>query len=118
MKLTLSRVLASMESGKDYTATRLSLRIGARTAEVLGLLHKLVDNGHVELSRSTPRSLLFRLVEADENRTMVDADDSDQAQTSIATFPVTRVMVGSLSDYDSALMARRDLAMQTRGRNR
>jgi hypothetical protein len=118
MKLSPSCVLAFMKPGQDYTATRLSLLIGATTTMVGDSLRKLVEDGRVEVSRSGPRSSWFRLAKTEGARELAEPDDGTQAQTSVATFPVTRVMVGSLSGYDAALMARRDLVTQTRGRSR
>jgi hypothetical protein len=118
MKLTPSHILAAMRPGQDYTATRLSLLIGARPPKVGDMLHMLVEDGRVTISRSGARSSWFRLADTQGNPKHAEPDGSGQAQTSVATFPVTRVMAGSLSDYEDDLMAKRDLAMQTRGRNR
>jgi predicted ArsR family transcriptional regulator len=114
MKLTPTNLLSRMRRGHDYTATDLAERFSEPTTTVRDMLCTLVEEGRVEMSSKSSRMMRFRLAEARVAASQSDQGGGEAAVTSVATFPVTRTLNGSLCGYDSTLTRHRALAMLAR----
>lgn len=77
-------------------------------------LCELVAHGSVGLRDNGLKAMGYCRNEAGETPSAQQYTDSPLAATSIATFPVTRKLEGSLSGYDSAIQQHRNLAMLAR----
>jgi hypothetical protein len=114
MKLTSASLLQTMESGREYQAGELARRFDTSTAQINNMLCTLVEEGLVRMSSHSSRIIRFeRLSLMPRPPSPVAAADTD-AQTTVATPPVTRQMHGSLRGYEASLLSVRSLAMLAR----
>ncbi|AQH02728.1 hypothetical protein A9R05_27835 [Burkholderia sp. KK1] len=113
MKLTHAILLDAMNSGERYSATKLAQAFGRSTEVVRLLLMALVDEGAVEICAQSSRVTRFQRANGVARAPAGKSHDaSEPVATSVATFPVTRIVTGTLSNYD--LHAHSRLAMLTR----
>jgi hypothetical protein len=109
----VASLLLTMRHGHVYSAANLGRLLGVSVDEITNALCKLVEDGTIRASdigsdghgycRDLPGQTLH-----------AGRDDSQQAATSIATFPVTRKLEGTLSGYEKAMEQHRALAMLAR----
>lgn len=83
------------------------------------MFNTLVDAGLVQVSsRNSPKTVLYQII-SDSSADEAPQPCAQKASgASVATFPVPRVLAGTLSGYTASLMSGRNLALQTPGRNR
>jgi hypothetical protein len=111
MRLTVSNLLSRMQFNRDYSPTYLAQQFNETTATVRTMLCSMVEDGHAEMTSRYPGTVRFR-------RAIPSPANHEQgprcSSTSVATFPITRTLSGSLSDYGATLTRHRSLAMLTR----
>jgi hypothetical protein len=116
MELTTITLLGHMHRGRDYTPTHLAQQFGAPPTVIRDMLYALAEEGTVIISSRSPRMMQFRRADARvrESDPSENGEVEQAAATSVATFPVTRTVHGSLSDYENSLAKHRSLAMLSR----
>jgi hypothetical protein len=111
MKLNVSSLLSRMQYNRDYSPTYLAQQFNETTATVRTLLCSMVEDGYAEMTSQYPGMVRFRRTIASQAN---HERGEDRSPTSVATFPVTRTLSGSLSDYGASLARHQVLAMLTR----
>jgi DNA-binding IclR family transcriptional regulator len=111
MRLTVSNLLSRMQYNRDYSPTYLAQQFNTKTSTVRTMLCAMVEDGYAEMTSRYPGTIRFR-------RTITSQATHERAEerspTSVATFPITRTISGSLSDYGASLSRHQVLAMLTR----
>jgi len=102
-----------MESGREYQAGVLASRFDTSTAQINDMLCTLVEEGLVRMNSHSSRIIRFERLSFTPRPPTPSAADTD-AQTTVATPPVTRQMHDSLRGYEASLLSVRSLAMLAR----
>ncbi len=103
-----------MRAGRAYTASNLARLHGASLDASNSALRELVAEGKLRPCYNARREQAFCSTREEPSPAPDDADGSTQLLTTVATFPVTRRVEGSLTDYGRLIDAHRALAMLAR----
>ena len=118
MKLTLGKLLRSMDPGRKYCASQLAEWFDTSTAQMNDMLCMLVEDGLVRMSSHATGIILFERFAFQAAQRVPRSRNATQLQTSVATPPVTRTMQGALGGYEASLETLRGLAMLARHSDR
>jgi hypothetical protein len=114
MRLTVSNLLERMQHNRDYNPTYLARQFNETTSVVRDMLCALVEDGRAEMTSRYHGTIRFRRVRMQLTDASCGNGPEPGDGTSVATFPVTRTLSGSMSDYGASLARHQVLAMLTR----
>jgi hypothetical protein len=98
MRPLATSLLFTMRRGRIYTAANLARLLGEKVSTVDEALCELVANGSIEACNQSTHALGYRRAEVHTTQPAV-ADATQQTELSVATFPVSRRLEGSLTGY-------------------
>jgi hypothetical protein len=102
-----------MRRGRIYTAANLARLLGEKVSTVDEALCELVASGSIEACNQSMHALGYRRAEV-HSAQPTQSDSTQPTETSVATFPVTRRLEGSLTGYGASMEQHRALAMLAR----
>jgi hypothetical protein len=114
MKLTVSNLLSRMQHNRDYNPTYLAQQFNETTATVRDMLCSMVEDGYAEMTSRYHGTIRFRRTSVPQAGHEQEGKGEERSPMSITTFPVTRTVSGSMSDYRASLERHQVLAMLTR----
>jgi hypothetical protein len=114
MRPLSTSLLLTMRRGRIYTASNLGRLLGEKADAVEQALCELVADGSVEACNKSMNVLGYRRSELMHVQQTAHPDTRQEAETSVATSPVTRRLEGSLSGYSASIERHRVLAMLVR----